>query len=152
MTTQKRRNTGKEWTEEDLLLLSKLVQDKVQMKYMKQILGRSEYAIKHAFRNTMFHHLLDYHPEQVASRYRMTTNDLATNVVPLKYNIPLPERVPSEVDDNNSSDDDEECDSKKCVGSDFAITLGVFFALCTGGFVYYASTLCREWDALTMSS
>lgn len=150
MTTQKRRNTGKEWTEEDLLLLSKLVQDKVQMKYMKQILGRSEYAIKHAFRNTMFHHLLDYHPEQVASRYRMTTNDLATNVVPLKYNIPLPERVQSEVDDNSSDDDDS--DTQKGIGSDFAIALGVFFTLCAGGFVYYATTLCQEWDALTMSS
>lgn len=151
---QKRRNNGKEWTEDDLLLLSKLVQDKVQMKYMKQILGRSEYAIKHAFRNTMFHHLIDHHPEVVASRYKMSTDDLATNVVPIKYSIPLPQRDDSDTE-YSSSDENENSRrnyNKSCIGSDYVIALGVFFALCAGGFGYYATTLCREWNALTMSS
>lgn len=122
------------------MLLAEMVRDKLPMKYIRSALGRSESAIYHALRNTMYHHLLDYHPEDVARHYATTEDNLASGIVPPKYRIPLPPCNESHFD-NDAQPPHE-------------LFVWVFFIalLCIGGAGVYVQMLCNGWNTLTVSS
>lgn len=136
---------GKEWTQDELVLLGHMIRDKVPMRYIRTILGRSENAILHAIRNTMYYHLLDYDPEYIANRYRTTVENLSKDIVPAKYHVPLPTEV---------RDDTEEEASAESPYDEAAYRgwMALFLALCLAGMTYYAHVLGEGWTALTLPS
>ena len=139
------RNNGNEWSRDELELLAAMKRDKVPMRYISQILGRSQSSITHAVRNTMFHHLIDHHPEHVAQGYNMTLDNLVTSIVPQKYSIPLPSRK-----DADDCPEEQGVVSNMC--SNFAPVLMTLAALCVGGISVFGAVMCKEWSALTSSS
>jgi hypothetical protein len=137
------RNRGKEWTEDDLLLLSSLVRDKMPLRHMKTILGRTESAILHALRNTMYHHLIDHDPEEVAARYRTSVEALATGIVPTKYKIALPDAA---------SDEEAAPEESNRPTHDLTVWVGFIASLCLGGAFMYLQQLTHGWALLTYAS
>lgn len=143
------RNTGKEWNQHDLMLLGRMVRDRLPMRYMRTILGRSENAIANALRNTIFHQLLMYSPEQVAERYGYDVDQFASALVPAKYNVPLPDES-SEIDGLDSYHDITA--TQQTVPAFLEGWFIVFATFCIGGIACYVHTLSHELSCLTHSS
>lgn len=151
-------NVGKDWDDEDLQLLSTMIRDKVSMKYMRQILGRSENAIHHAIRNMMYHHLIDNHIEKVARHYKTSTDVIANSIVPCKYNVPLPScsaATDSSVEATDDNDDEVTSAPNRSVSGEHLCTvatiISVLGTICIVGTGLFTVTMCREWNALAMS-
>jgi hypothetical protein len=137
------RNSGRDWSEEDIQLLSCLMRDNVSMKHMRVILGRSENAIKHAVRNIMFHHLLDYYPDDVASMYNMSIDTLSNAIVPAKYNVPAPDGTAV-----IAHGDDEEVARPNSSACAITWAVTILGALCAGGLGVFTSVMGQEWHRL----
>lgn len=143
------RNRGKEWSRDELILLGQMIRDKVHMRHIRTILGRSESAILHALRNSMYFQLLDYDPSYVAERYHTTPEHLASGIVPVKYNVPLPSTVSS---CDETTDTDADASSEPRVDGLCHALLAMFCGMLIGGMAYYARVLDCQWGALTLPS
>ncbi len=79
------RNACKSWTDEELTNLDQMVRDRFSMRSIAKTLARSENAVRNAFRNIVFHQLLDYDAETVAKQYHLTMHELYNDIVHPKY-------------------------------------------------------------------
>ena len=79
------KNSCKSWTDEDLATLDQLARRNYSMRSIGKILGRSENAVRNAFRNILFHQLLDTDASTVAYQYHLHMDELANDIVHPKY-------------------------------------------------------------------
>lgn len=118
------RNSCKVWTQEELYELDDLMQHRLPMRHISKVMGRSDNAIRNAFRNILFHQLLKNSPEQVAKKYGMNIEDLYDEIVDPKYSI--------------------EDTSSKGIGL-YTMALATFLAV---GGAYYAHVLFHNWSMI----
>lgn len=66
-------------------MLDRMMKDDFTWRDIARILGRTENAVRNAFRNIVYHQLLDNKPIDVATKYNMTVEDLRDTIVHPKY-------------------------------------------------------------------
>lgn len=111
------KNTFKSWSETELQILDGMMRDNYSWKDIAKTLGRTENAVRNAFRNIVYHQLLVHEPSAIAKKYHITVDDLHESIVHPKYAIAEPTPFPWK-------------------------TLLTFLTL---GGAYYAHLLCKNW-------
>lgn len=109
--------SGKPWSEEEIETMEYMLRKQEPIHHVAKVLGRTENAIRNAFRNVLFHQLLMHPPSKVAKNYKMTMGDLRESVIPDKYAVPINSRFP----------------------------WGPFGAFFVAGALYYGSVLYQQW-------
>lgn len=156
------RNRNKIWTQEDLDMLANLVTNKVPMRYVCSALGRTQRAVEHALKNTMFQQLLYHDPQEIADFYNMKMTTLQEGIVSPKYYLPV---SPAEYEDDTAEEAEEAEDAEDAYEEDdmangeyesrddvrgfihgFALGFGV---LLLGGAATYIHTLTENWRHLS---
>lgn len=79
------KNSCKSWTDDELITLDQMVRNRMSMKTIARTLARSENAVRNAFRNIVFHQLLDFDAETVSKQYHLTMHELYNDIVHPKY-------------------------------------------------------------------
>lgn len=114
------KNSCKSWSEEELQILDEMLRAKHSMKVIGKALGRTENAVRNAFRNIVFHQLLTSDARKIAKQYHMDVRDLHETIVHPKYAIPVHKQFP----------------------------WGALTTLVLIGGSYYAHLLCKNWMML----
>lgn len=81
------KNSCKSWTDEELAALDTMVRNRKTMRQIAKELARSENAVRNAFRNIIFHQLLEWDADVVAKQYHLTMHELYNDIVPPKYAV-----------------------------------------------------------------
>lgn len=142
------RNRYKYWTEDDIELLHLLLRENVSMSTISKVLGRSQRAISHALKNSIFHQLIHHHPTDVHDYYKHTTIDdnSIQDLVPEKYYTDIAED--GVVEESSSAPDVDESSRGNYVQLAMFALVSSTIACCA----YYGWVLREQWDGMTCMS
>lgn len=76
------------------MVVDEMMRAKHTMKAIGKELGRSENAVRNAFRNIIYHQLLTNDPAKIAKKYHMALHELHDDIVHPKYALPVHKPVP----------------------------------------------------------
>lgn len=83
------RNNHKPWSDEDIEMLGRMMRDRVPISSISIVLGRSQNAVRRAFKNTVFQQLLYHLPEEIMDTYGLSEEVLFHQIVHPKFYQPI---------------------------------------------------------------
>ena len=162
------RNRNQKWSPQDVYILTQLMRDRVSPSTIAAVLGRSESALRHAIKNTLYQQLLHHMPSDIMDYYQMEDKELYQDVVnPVYYQEVSAQDTSTTTDDEETKDDedlededsdedsDENVDADEdelCVTPHFGACEYILTSMTTfliaGGIAMYVKILVEHWDKL----
>jgi hypothetical protein len=142
-------------------ILTQLMRDRVSPSTIAAVLGRSESALRHAIKNTLYQQLLHHMPSDIMDYYQMEDKELYQDVVnPVYYQEVSAQDTSTTTDDEDLEDEDHEDSDEHADADEDELCVTPHFGACeyiltsmttfliAGGIAMYMKILVEHWDKL----